>query len=933
MNGHFIPNTHLDREWTLDFQHTRKMTVDFINQLLEIMERIPAYCFLLDSQAVPLEDYLEVMPEERERLRRYISAGRINAGPWYSALDMNCLAGESIVRNLLWGHVTVEPFGPVMKVGYTPFGWGQVSQLPQIYRGFGIEVGFFYRGVTEAQTPQAEFVWQGADGSALLTSRFGTGARYNFYFDVWRPALYDGMTHKLNRRLNWLEDATPFKLCDADSRFDHGYVMRQDRAILSDVAQRSFRDLIEREQQHFGTSEIAFMHGMDTSTPDLREEDVLAACQHGLAEGETLTYSSLPRYAAALQEQVNGRELPRVVGEARHAKLNEFGFSYIGNDIISARTRQKTLTTKAENTLIRQAEPFAVMAKLVGQAWPKRYFALAWRQFMKCHPHDTIGGCGGDRLEQDATYRLRDTLSLANMISSETLLSVQQRIDTSSLDGEGIVLTVFNPSAYERSEVVSGYVDVPREFKAEAFEVIDHTGEPVDFEMSPTGHVDKVFRDHADLALMSSSDEYLVHLLANNVPALGYTSYVLRPVAAGKQVAASVRSDFVLENDHLKVQVNSNGTVDLLHKATGQTYAGLNYFEDGGDVGHAWSFVRPSDDLLVNSLGSAAQREWITDSAVIQKMRATLVLDIPATTPLAEDRFDWRQTTRSDEDLRPLRITVDYTLQCGSDDLDVTVRFENQCQNHRLRAMFPTRVGADRSFAESAFDVVQRHIQRNAENPYADVPELTYPMTRFAGLSSAERHFAVISGGLHEYEALDDEQNTFALTLMRAYENRFCTSGDYDLELRPEDKLAQSVGAHEYHYRLHTGPPEEGHAALFRAADALHAPLMMAESKARAGELPMRAGLLMLDNPRLVVTGVTEAARDQRLIVRLFNPGDATQVGKLQLRNPIVSATYTDLNETPLAEPLSCELHEIKISAAPRQIRTIAITLQKETEV
>jgi mannosylglycerate hydrolase len=896
--------------------------------LLEIMDRVPEYCFLLDAQAVPLEDYLEVMPEERERLRQYVSAGRINAGPWYTALDMNCLAGESIVRNLLWGHVTVEPFGPVMKVGYTPFGWGQVSQLPQIYRGFGIDVGFFYRGITPEQTPQAEFVWQGADGSELLTSRFGTGARYNFYFDVWRKALYDGMTHKLNRRLNWFEDATPFKLCDADSRYEHGYVMRQDRPIVTELAQRSFRDLLARERQHFGTSEIAFMHGMDTSTPDLREGDVLIACQQALCEGEDLFYSSLPRYAGALRERLAGRELPRVVGEVRHTKLNEFGFSYIGNDIISARTRQKVLTTKAEDALIRRAEPFAAMAHLLGAEWPRRYFGLAWRQFMKCHPHDTIGGCGGDRLEQDATYRLRDCLSLTSMITSEALLHIQQRIDTSTFDERGIVLTVFNPSMYSRTAVVSGYVDVPREFAATAFEVLDHVGQGVPVDAEPTGHVDKVFRDHADLALMSDSEEYLVQLLAEDVPALGYATYLLRPVGAAEpRVERPEPKEFVLENDQLRVTVNANGTVDLLNKATRQTYCGLNYFEDGGDVGHAWSFVRPMIDLKLSTLGLAADLERIATGAISQTIRATLRLPIPATTPLASDRFDWRKTTRLNDDLRPLEIVVEYTLARGADCLDVVVRFDNQCENHRLRAMFPTGVHAAHSFAESAFDVVHRQVHRDAANPYADEAELTYPMTRFAGVSAAGRSFAVIGGGLHEYEALDDEHGTFALTLMRAYANRFCTSGDYDLERRPADELAQSRGQHVYRYQLFTAAPGPGYAAVSRAADALHAPLLMTESKARQGDLPLRHGLIQLDNPSLVVTGITQAARDERLIIRFFNPTDQPQAGRLMFAAELVSAQYTDLNEAPLDEPRLRGEDAVSVTAAPRQIRTIAVTL------
>ena len=295
MNGHFIPNTHLDREWTMDFQHTRKLTVDFINDLLGIMDEIPGYTFLLDSQAVPLEDYLEVMPENREKLRALIQAGRINAGPWYSALDMNTLTGESIVRNMHWGHLVVEEFGPVMKVGYTPFGWGQITQLPQIYRGFGIDVAFFYRGITLKEVPQSEFIWEGADGSELLTSRFGTGARYNFYFDVWRKAFYSGLPHRINRRFHWGEDAAPFKVCNDESREDHGNVFKVDRPLQKESLRAAFRDLIAREKEHFGVGEIAFMHGMDTSSPDIREALVVSECQKHLAKEESLFYSSLPR--------------------------------------------------------------------------------------------------------------------------------------------------------------------------------------------------------------------------------------------------------------------------------------------------------------------------------------------------------------------------------------------------------------------------------------------------------------------------------------------------------------------------------------------------------------------------------------------------------------------------------------------------------------
>lgn len=924
-NGHFIPNTHLDREWTMDFQHTRKLTVDFLNDLLEILEKIPAYNFLLDSQAVPLEDYLEVMPENREKIREHIQAGRINAGPWYSALDMNCLTGESIVRNMHWGHLLVEEFGPVMKVGYTPFGWGQMSQLPQIYRGFGIDVAFFYRGITEKEVPQSEFIWEGADGSELLTSRFGTGARYNFYFDVWRKAFYTGLPHRINRRFFWGEDASPFKLCTDETRYDHGAVFNVDRPVQVKAVQEAFRDLVNRELKHFSAGEIAFMHGMDTSSPDLREDEVLGVCQKGLSDGQSLFYSSLPRFAAAVKEKVQGRELVRVVGEARHLKMCAHGFSYIANDIISARTRQKAFMTQVEWALTRQAEPFAVMAVITGRPWPGKYLELGWKQFLKCHPHDTVGGCGIDRLEEDAMYRLRDTMSVASLVSSESLMSVQARINTDSLGRDQVVLTVFNPSIAVRTGVVKAYVDVPRELEIASFAMADHAGNPVAFTLQATGAKNKVFRDHRDLALMSFTDEYLVHFEATEVPSFGYKTFVLK---RGDQAASvgQVPANFSMENEFLAVEVNPDGTVNLRNKETGEAFSNLNYFEDDGEVGHSWSHIKPINDLEIRSLGGQAKLSWEIASPVISRVKARFSLLVPATTPLSEDRKDWRQTTRTSENLREMPIEVEYTLRKGERSLEVKVTLENQCRNHRLRVIFPTAIAAENSYAEAPFDVVQRRFKRDAQNPYSHFPYLTYPMVRFAGLTDGKRNFAILSGGLKEYEVLED--STFALTIFRAYENNICTSGDFDLEHRPGD-LAQSIGRHCHTYRICITPTGDNYERLYAEADAMHVPMVVAETKARSGgDLPMEKGFISLDNPKLALSGIKQASRNGNLVIRLFNTTGAEQRAKLAFASPVAGASLVNLNEEEMTGSVECSGNEVAFVAGPKRIVTLSVDLR-----
>jgi mannosylglycerate hydrolase len=927
-NAHFIPNTHLDREWTMDLQRTRKMTVKFLDDLLDIMEKIPEYTFLLDSQAVPLEDYFEIRPEKKEQLCALIQNGRINAGPWYTALDMNCLNGETIVRNMHWGHLTVEQYGPVMKVGYTPFGWGQISQLPQIYKGFDIDMAYFYRGITVDEVPKSEFIWKSPDGTELLTSRFGSGARYNFYFDVWRPALYNGMEERLNRRFNWKNDGSPFKLCNQENRYDHGYVYNLNKEVNPDVLQEKFRELLDVEKQHFGTPEIAFMHGMDTSTPDLREGEIMEEMQKFLKDDEAFFFSSLPRYSAAVKEQVKDRydQLPQIIGETRHVKFSEYGFSYIANDIISARTRQKYYMSQVESNLQRSAEPYAVMSYIMGCEWPERYLEIGWKQFMKSQAHDTLGGCGVDNIERDAMARLRETNYVANMVTSESLMEVQKLVDTSSIDPDAIILTVYNPSLYNRSAMVEAYVDIPRELEMDSFMLTDTENNPITFAASSTEYFGKVFRDHTDLALQSFADEYFIQFTAEEIPSLGYKTYTLKKGESGNKQLIS-NEEMVMENEYLLATVNKNGTIDIFNKENGESYTNLNYYGDTGDIGHAWSYVQSIDDTGITTRELSAENSLIVNNAMQAVISSTIHFSIPAATPLSEDRKDWRKSSRDyEKNLKEMEIITEYTLKKGSKTVDISVKFDNQCSNHRLRALFPTHIEAEKSYAESPFDVHERFIKRNKDNPYAHFPHLTFPFARFFGVQSAGRNISIICNGLKEYEALEDKDYSLALTLMRGYENNICTSSDWELESRPGE-LSQSIGKHEFSYSIYIGETGNNYAGLFKQADSISTPLLVSETKAAPGILPMNHSFMKLDNEYLVFSGMKKASRGDGIIIRLYNITDEEQIGNLTFSKPVTKAEYVNLNEELIEMSPFWSEKVVEITVSARKIVTLVVSL------
>nr|HPK03955.1 alpha-mannosidase [Candidatus Sumerlaeota bacterium] len=123
--GHIVSHTHWDREWRWPVWTTRLQLIEFFKQLLELMERREDFrYYTLDGQSVMVTDYLEMAPEDRTRIARLVTAGRLFIGPWFTLPDPWPIAGECMVRNLLVGRKVCRELGGALSVGYTTFGWG-----------------------------------------------------------------------------------------------------------------------------------------------------------------------------------------------------------------------------------------------------------------------------------------------------------------------------------------------------------------------------------------------------------------------------------------------------------------------------------------------------------------------------------------------------------------------------------------------------------------------------------------------------------------------------------------------------------------------------------------------------------------------------------------------------------------------------------------
>ena len=913
---HVIPNTHWDREWLYNFQETRMFLIEFMDKLLDIFQNFPEYkTYLLDSQTIPIEDYLEIRPDKEEEIRKRVQEKRLFIGPWYTLPEEHLVNGESLVRNLLIGHRLAEKYGGVMKVGYSPFSYGQASQMPQIYQGFGIDTILFYHGISPDES-RSEFIFEGPDGSQLFASRMGSNARYNFFFSVFRPLIFGKET--LEREYQWQEEGLPFHLCGENNYMGHHFLIDPVKHFYQENLSDLLDNFRQAEKEHCTSEHIACMQGMDSTQPDELEIKTVAEAAKILKD-EKIFHSSLPEWIDAARKSVDKKDLVVLKGERRTPR-NLGTRVHLYGEVTSARTRLKRKNALAEVELQRKAEPFALITNLLGVEYPKNLLEKSWKYLLQCHPHDSIAGTGVDQIEKDMHYRLDQSRNISAGIFRRSLQEIQKRIDNSDVGEDQVVLTVFNPSPFPRDEVITAILDLTG-FKQ--YGIWDATtNDEIEYQEVCRYEHSPVIRHLGDATMQMQALRVHVNMPVTTVPSMGYKTFLVKAKDDFKRLDASlVVAPNIMENEFLKVIINSNGSLDILQKETGHLFKGLHYFEDSGEAGHAWRHVPPAFDRVITTLHSTPKVELLQSGPFVVSYCITHKMDIPAN--LAEGKGDYirRLDAEGDdasrsEEKKELIVKSVVTLRKEARGIEVKTTFTNSCEDHRLRVMFPTHLQATHSYAEEPFDVVERPIDRGSNSPWKNTWNPTHPHQRFVDVSDGKNGLAIINDGLREYEVTDDKTRTIGVTLMRGFEVALTTVA-WKWERHPEMKLSQSPGDHEFQYFIypHTGDWEHG--KVIHQAECFTVPLELAQAGPHTGDLPKSKSFFELAPNELVLTA---------MIVRIYNPTTRNISGKIKLNFECNKARFVNLNEEPInGESLEIQNSEIFLNIEKKKICTIEL--------
>lgn len=857
-----VPHWHFDALWQLTFDEYFEVTARNLADLLEFLEVCPEFRFNLD-QTIYVEEFLRRFPELSDKLREAVRRGQVEfLCSGYTQPDSNVPSGEFLVRNVVLHQLFLRrEFGAEAKCGWFIDVYGQSAQLPQIFKKANVECFAFWRGI-KGNLP-SEFLWEGIDGTRILTHRMPLG-----YGSGYLPT--------------------------GERRY--GYFIR---TITRESGARHLEGVIEELARRASTPNVLVPSGGDFSPPQRELVEVVSELGRRREDVE-VRIATASEFFKCLEAHVS--ELPVFRGE----------FNPIFRGTYSARIEIKKANREAENLYL-IAERFATVAHLLGLPYPREELSEALKLILTNQFHDAINGEVTDEVYDVIMENYAVARRLCRAVLDRALRAIASAVDTRGEWG-GVPVLVFNPLSWPRTDAVTVEVAFS-DPGARAVRVLTWRGEEV-----PCQVVEAHRNPDGSLAVAK------VVFVAEGVPPLGYKLYYAVPSESEPgpyetSVRASERGGWcTIENEYYSVTFDpySMNVVSVYDKEAGREVLDCSKY-----LGNAL-FVEPDYGSVCSVNGELHAHQVAIPIKDPPGPEAATTMRCVARGEVVE-RGPVRVTVRLYGVVDCVKYTQWVTLYAKVKRIDFVTELEFSGERRRVRVVFPVRVEGGRVWHEIPYGAIERGEGEYPAINWVDISNDEYGVTLInCGIpgNSVVGNLMIMTL-LRSIDAMYLDAPIEAARLRKLALNYLKAAGKHFIYYAMGPKALER-GRHVYRYALYPHRGTWREAKSYKVALEANCPLIAVKCSVHEGRLPKEFSFASLSPDNLVLTVLKLAEDGDGVVARFYEAEGRGAEGRLVLFCGVERASEASLLEDEL-RPLPASGGSVAVRAKPFEIVTVRL--------
>ncbi|MDZ8184436.1 MAG: alpha-mannosidase [Nostoc sp. ChiSLP02] len=421
-----LGHAHLDLAWLWPVSETWNAAQNTFESVLKLQADFPELIFCHSTPALYawIEEH---RPDLFKAIQAQVAAGlwEIVGGTWVEP-ELNLIAGESIVRQLLYGQRYIqEKFGKLSTIVWVPDSFGFCATLPQFFANAGIEyfVTQKLRWNDTTKFDYGAFWWRSPDGSQVFSFMSATIGEA---IDPVKMASY---------ALEWQNQTNLPESLWLPGVGDHGG--------------GPTRDMLETAQRW---QKSPLFPDLEFITAEKYLQQIQSEFRTQNSEVSSNSFPSSPHFPT----------------------WNDELYLEFHRGCYTTHADQKRWNRRCE-TLLSEAELFATLAHIsCGVRYPKAEIEAAWKQVLFQQFHDILPGSSITQVYQDALVEWQQVEQTGTKILQESLQAIASHITLPQPpQPNSLPIFIFNSLNWQRSEVVS--INLPTETNQQ-WQIYDASG-------------------------------------------------------------------------------------------------------------------------------------------------------------------------------------------------------------------------------------------------------------------------------------------------------------------------------------------------------------------------------------------------------------------------------------------------------------------------